>query len=606
MIRMVNAQKHKTGAHTLLNEYANYMSPQEFWFKLLFYSNATTKFYPTGKSGRRYDCINFNNYTKQVELQTWKISTKKDKEGESYLDTAKPVLGCEIVGIKRIENSIIPSANPKYVFEYIPTGRNNVVSITATTMKELQDKIKEQIGIPLNSSYPYVLNQIVAFFTRNNLIETSSVAPVGGIFELDGELKRFDYDLNEIQPTFNKTKLLSGLELLMQIRDIIPTDNDKFGAIIRAAILLPFTHVLKQHGHMARYLCLIGSGKTLKSTIAELLINLYNPTRKSSKDGNIFSAGSFASEYQVGIKFGISGYPAVVNECGKAFQDDNIVEILKSAIESNIARSTADGTYYSYNSLIFTSNPDIKQSDAMIRRCQLFYFAPSERASEDDIDKLADLLNRSGVNSRFVELNEIGQFVFSFIHNNLHLLDELSTEELEIHIVEELEKETGIDLDWMKQDVKEDNNTIIEEIDNEVLADFLQEIKKVYNFHFRTFDYTAKDAETNLYTTKPVAFTKTELVSIASRGLCPFIVYNDKEDKIFIVGNRVKQFFTDTQQKVVSNGQLYDEFLIFKEYYDVEKTQMMIGGKRYRGIICDPILIVDLLNNTLRGDYGDE
>lgn len=597
--------KKQTGARHIYDEYASHLeSAQEFWIKRFKYTHNITKYHPNGQTGKKYDCIVENPYTKQIELHKIRVKSNKDGSFEDYTDEVKPVLGLEIVDIERIQNSIVPSANDTFRFSYIASGRMNIQTIEGSTLKEIQDKLRSQIGLVLSSSFGYVFNQIVAFYTRNNLIKVSKTAPVAGIFEIDGVLRRFDYNLNEIKPTYDKQKLINALDLLEQIRDILPTDDNKFGAIIADGLLLPFSFVLKQHGNQIRYQILLGAGKTGKSSIGELEVNLYNPTRINSVSGNIFNAGQFASEWQVGTKFGISSYVVCINEVAKAFNDENIVEILKSAIETPIARATNDGTYYSYSSLIMTSNVDLPQTDAMVRRSSTYYFTPAERLSEDDIDALADLLNVSGTNSRFTELAPIGDFVFTFLHNNMDLFDTLNTDELKIRVIEEIEKETGKNLDWCKQDVKEDNKVVIDELDADTLAEFTQEVKNIYNNSFRNYsNYDYNDDDGMYYKTLP--FLDTKLISLISRGAIPFLAFDNKNDKIFIVGHRVKDFFAKRHQKIVTNKQLAEEFEIFNKQYEVEEGRMTVDGKYHRGLKCDVELIVDLLNNEIDIDNDD-
>lgn len=597
-----DSNKKQAGAKTIYDEYAcSLESAQEFWFKRFKFTHNTTKYFPNGRTGKKYDCIVENPYTKQIELH--KMKTKKNKDGsfEEYTDEVKPVLGLEIVDIERIQNSIVTSANDTFRFSYIASGRRNIQTIEGSTLKGIQDKLRSQIGIVLSSTFGYVFNQIIAFYTRNNLIKVSKIAPVGGIFEIDGKLRRFDYDLNEVSPKYDKQKLIKALDLLEEIRDILPTDESKLGSIIADGLLLPFSFVLKQHGNMVKYLLLLGAGKTWKSTVAEMLINFYNPTRINSISGNLFNAGAFASEYQVGTKFGISSYAICINEVAKAFNDENIVEILKSAIETHIARATNDGVYYSYSTLIMTSNVDLPQTDAMVRRSNTYYFTPVERLSEDDIDNLAELLNVSGTNSRFTELAPIGDFVFAFLHNNADLFKTLNMDELKIRIIEQIEKETDKDLDWWKQDVKEDNKTVIEELDADTLADFLKEIKDIYNYNFRNYNnYDYNDDDGMYYKTLP--FSDTKLVSLISRGAIPFLAYDNNDDTIFIIGHRVKDFFAKRHQKIVTNKQLFEEFEGFEDQYMIADDRMRVDGKQYRGLRCDVELIVDLLNNDTAED----
>lgn len=600
-----NHEKNIGAMYIFENHASDLMTAQQYWFKRFRYTNNITRIFPNGQKGTKWDAIVLNPYNKQIEVEKWKVKKGKDGESIDYIDEVKPVLGIEIVDIERIQNSVIPSANDTFRLSYIPSGRNKIQKIEANTLKELYDKLKSQIGVALNSGFSYTFNQLIAFYTRNNLIKVSKIAPVAGIFEIDGVLRRFDYDLNEIEPKYDKQKLINAWSLLEEVRDIINVDVNKFGAIIADGLLLPFYFVLKNHGNMVKYQLMLGAGKTWKSSIAELEINLYNPARINSVSGNIFNAGQFSSEYQVGTKFGISSYPVVINEVAKAFNDENIIEILKSAIETPIARATNDGVYHSYSTLIMTSNADLPQTDAMVRRCNTYYFNKSERLSEDDITALAELLNKNGTNSRFTELSPIGDFVFTFLHENMGLFDTLNTDDLKIRVIEEIEKETGKDLTWCKQDVKEDNNVVIDELDADTLANFTQEIKTIYNYNFRNYhDYEYKDDEGMQYNT--LAFSDTNLVALISRGTIPFLAYDSKVDKIFIIGHRVKEFFSKKYNKVVTNKQLIEEFEPFSNTYEVYESQMRIDGKSHRGVRCDVELIIDLLNNDIREPKYDE
>lgn len=347
---------------------------------------------------------------------------------------------------------------------------------------------------------------------------------------------------------------------------------------------------------MRKYLNLLGVGKSWKTGLAELNVNLYSPS-KNTTNGNIFVAGSASSPYQFGRLFGLGSDAVVINECATIFTDPELVEIMKSAVDSDIARDTHDATYHSYGSIIFTSNVDMEMKDAIVRRSDIFYFHPSERLSEDDISKLADLLNETGTNSRLSELNEIGQFIFTFLHDNVNLFDECQTsDDFEFKLVEALENETGKDLDWLKQSVSEDTEELIEEIDNETISDFLGEIKKQYNYYHRNL-INAEYTDTNGMYYKPLMFSAVNLVTLVSRGMINFLVYDSNCDEIFIISSRLKSFFAK-QGKLVTAKQIYEELEKITEDGLVRERRMKVEGKYVRGVGVDVDLLIDLLNNN--------
>ena len=595
-----NDKEAQTGGRTLYDEYAkDIYSPKEFWFKMVYFTNSNVFFYPTGKRGSSYKKIMLNNREHQVEIENWGVS----KKGNDYIKSAEPVLGFQILNIKRIRNPIIDDAPETYELSYIPTGQNKVKTLVGQTMKDIEDGLKQEVGLILHGQYKTIFNQIVVHFSKINFIDTTVGSSVPGIFNIDGEIRRFDYNKNEVLPKYNKDDLIGAIELLNQIKDVFPTNTDKLGHICRIGLLLPFYHILKSNGHIAKFLILAQAGGTLKSTISEMIVNFYNPSKTTTKQANIFNGGQFSSAYQVGSKFGISSYPFIVNEPATALQDQDIIEILKSAIESDVARVTHDASYYSYSTAILSTNVDIQQSDAFLRRSNVFYFNASERATEEDIEKIAELLNNNRINDRFTELSAIGDFCFTYLAENKHLFEEMTVEDLELHLVDKLEEVTGADLSWMKEDAKEDTISAIEEIDDEVLDAFLQEIKDCYNNTFRVYTTIELDEDENV--SIPNAFSKEGLITIITRGICSILDYNPNSDTIIISGNKLKNFFKREYNKIVTSASFYEELLPFADDYEIEKGRFYINKKTVRGIRVQPELIIDLLNNDIRDEENE-
>lgn len=592
--------KPQTGGRTLYDDYAKDVYPaKEFWFKIIAYTDSDVWFSPTGTRGKSYLKINLQNSENQVVVESW----AKNKKGEEYLKSVRPVLGFQIRNIKRIRNPIIEDAPETYEMQYIPAGQQKVKKLVGSNMKDIEDGLKKEVGLILDSNYKMIFNQIIVHLSKINFIDTTVGSSVPGIFNIDGEIRRFDYNKNEVLPKYNKEDLIGAVELLNQIKDVFPTDTDKLGNICRIGLLLPFYHILKSNGHIAKFLILAQAGGTLKSTISEMIVNFYNPSKTTTKQANIFNGGQFSSAYQVGNKFGISSYPFIVNEPATALQDQDIIEILKSAIESDVARVTHDASYYSYSTAILSTNVDIQQSDAFLRRSNVFYFNASERATEEDIARIAELLNKNRINDRFQELSPIGDFCFTYLAENKHLFEEMTVEALELHLVDKLEEVTSADLSWMKNDAKEDTISAIEEIDDEVLEAFLQEIKDCYNNTFRV--YTTIELDENENVSLPNAFNKEGLITIITRGICSILDYNPNSDAIIISGNKLKNFFKRRYNKIVTSSSFYEELLPYADDYEIGKGRFYHNKKQIRGIRVEPELIIDLLNNDLRDDENE-
>ena len=595
-----NDAEKQTGGRTVY-KYAKkvYPNPQEFWFKLIYWTLGNTKYFPVGRKGSSYYAIVFNNKEHQIEVHNFHV-TKKGV----FLKSAEPILGFEIKQIKRIENPVIKNAPPLYELYYTPTGTNKVCCVSGETMKDIEDQIKQEVGIILSGRWKTIFNQIITHFSKINFLSTSNTCSIPGIFKLDGQIRRFDFDNEEVQVGFDLDKLKSAVTLLGEIKEAFPTKPEKLGHLCRIALVFPFYHILKEQGHLMKYLFLGGAGGSLKSTTAELLLSFYNPVVKVGKKANVYSAGSFSSPYQVGLKFGISSYGFVVNEPATALHNEDIGEILKSSIETDISRSTHDATYYSYSSAIFASNVDIPQDDANLRRYNVFYYQNNERAGEEHLREIANLLNNMKINDRFEELQPIGDFVFTYIANNQNVLTEFSIENLELHLVDKIEEVTKIDLSWMKHDGKEESYIdVIAEVDTEVLSSFVQYVADCYNKVFVTYKMNTTEHKT---IKSPVFFDKDGIVTLAQRGLCPLLGYDTKRDLIQIKGTEIKKFYQKNYMQLVTPARFYEEFSDFKGAYDVKISRFYIQGKQHRGVVFEPELLVDLLNNELRDGVLDE
>ena len=597
-----NDAERQTGGKTCYEQYAKkvYPNSQEWWIKLIYWTFGNVELFPVGKTGTSYYGIELNRREHIIQVNYYGVSRK----GKEYRKSSEPVLGFEIKQVRRIENPVIPNAPSYYELQYIPTGTNKVITITGETMKEIEEQIKQQVGVVLSGKWKQIFNQIIVHFSKINFLSTDSSCSIPGIFKLDGEIRRFNFDNEEVSKGFDLYKLINAVSLLNEIKDAFPTKPEKLGHLCRIALLFPFYHILKEQGHLMKYLFLGGAGGSLKSTTAEMLLSFYNPVVKVGKKANVYSAGSFSSPYQVGLKFGISSYGFVVNEPATALNSEDIGEILKSSIETDVSRSTHDATYYSYSSAIFASNTDIKQDDATIRRYNVFYYQNSERAGEAHLKVIANLLNDKKINDRFNELQAIGDFVFTYIANNPNTLNEMSVEELELYMVSKLEEITEIDLDWMKLEGKEESYIdVIQETDASVLADFVQYVAECYNKVFVTYKMNTTEQGTFK---QPALFDKDGIITLASRGLCPLIGYKSKGNKIIIKGTEIKKFYSKQFAQLVSTNRFFEELSDFAEVYDVKIGRFYVQGKQHRGILLEPELLVDLLNDDLREGAYDE
>ena len=311
-----------------LHEEVN-IAPKEFYAKLLFYTNECFMIYPNGVDANKYEEIVFDHNENRIYLNKYKyFKGNKHEKGRHKIDERKNLFGFNVIKMQKIPNPIIKDAPTLYKFYMIESGTHKIQTLSGTSFENIEKDIRNRGLIYGTKSYLY---QIKDFFNLTKLTDTSIKCYVPGIFEIDGEIVRIDYDLNEVPARYDKDALVEAVQLLCKIRDVYPTDSDKLGNILRLGFIMPFSKIMERHGRFIKYIYLGGKGGTLKTSMGEIIINFYNPSDETSNMANIYGGSGFDTPFRVGEKFGKSGYGFVVNETDIAFHSADCIQIMKRA-----------------------------------------------------------------------------------------------------------------------------------------------------------------------------------------------------------------------------------------------------------------------------------
>jgi hypothetical protein len=276
-------------------------------------------------------------------------------------------------------------------------------------LEEIIEKLKT-VGLVYNKkSIDDVITAILnAFINKKKaIIKVQIEAP--GFYLVNGKITPIKI---EIKP-YNMEQLKSALLLLNDLADNwFSKVKTNFATAIKWGVIAPFNYMYKQQGKWIPWLYLFGASKTGKTTIGEIILSIWGLGYEYKKSG-----ANIDTIPRIGEVLSQSTFPVLINEPGNALMKEDIVETLKSSIESTIARGKFVRGYYrdiqAFASLVFTSNVIYPRDDALARRLILLSFSFGERVEGEREKEFI-----SKIKPMFSNLKALGDFVMNYIINN--------------------------------------------------------------------------------------------------------------------------------------------------------------------------------------------
>lgn len=588
------------GGNSLYQTYIEPMGiPRDIFFgRIAFLSGGKFLFYPSGQSAGTFKRIEFDQYHNRVNVATCGF----DKDNNIVTRSITNELNIIITRVEEQINPLRPEDARNYVVYYVHGQDTEESSVSGTKFTDIFNDILNRVGVVGGSGARYTINNIITRYRELGLVDKVETSPIPGIMYVNNELRR--YDINGEQVDIKYVNPSKALALLDEIKKIIPWEDSKFGHVVRAGLGLPFRQVFREFGIPSRYLLLGGEGGSYKSTCAELLLNLYEDVYLAGPNANVFSAGDVSTEYRLGDKYSRSLNGFVVNEIGTMINDPSLLEILKAAIEGVVARQTHDDTYYSYQTAIFTANVDLPNNSAFLRRTESFYMHEQDRITPTIERKLRNLLNIKGQkNIRFKELRAIGDFCVYTIKENLEKLESMTLEDVRFFLVDELQKETDIDLSYLKAIEYDQQEALEEEVDSVIMSGLIRYISDIYNKDPSSSTMKMIPEEDSKGRFKPFAEEKLDrLVRQRKLHIFEICIFEDKEYYL-LTQKGIREIYKNTENIMMTIQGVWGELKQYQGRYDIgEPKQRRLQNYRVdraRGILLTSNFIIDLLNNDI-------
>ena len=586
------------GGRRFYNDFCrDIISSDYFWGKLILLMGGNYQFYVGNRSAKQVNEIVLNREKGKVFLNSY---VEMENDFGPYLDLSKSkeIAGFCPIGIERITNPLNPY-EAKIVLHCV--SKLGDITVEAENAEELLSSLKSMNGARLNHfHFSDVIHHIINKFFELDLVLESEKSFVSGVFIHNRELLRFNEDGDMVpiaEPSSDE--IAKAFSLIKNVLDVLPHDNLEIGLLIRKSLLIPFGLYYKSHGRQIRYICISGTGGTGKSTLGELCLSIYQPIIRAGDFKNVVGGSSFDSSFKIGNLLSKSSYGVLVNEPDTAFEKDYLKEILKNSTTDIISREAGGKKFPAYQSPIFAANVTLPSEPEFLRRIVQFNFTPKYEITEGVKQSLAQILNVNGVqNKNFELLNVIGDYIIWFLANNLNLLDELSIEDLELRLVDELESKSRCDLSFMKMRESDEDylNLFADESQYDNVMDIFR--RSLRDMYTRNKIYVSNSNLKDVSKT----FDENILIQLIKMGVYDYLTLIKADESYIVIKDKESNdLFKFNGKHGISGRKFYEEYL--REYeseygeFDNNNHATLDGGKR--GTKVPKSFILDFMNGEI-------
>jgi hypothetical protein len=321
----------------------------------------------------------------------------------------------------------------KYQVKWETATRPKPLIIGPASIDEILGRLRAEGSVVNSRLAGDILNAVIEGFIRRKkaVIKHEFEAP-GFYWVKDEEGERIvavNYEVEE--PKLGELReALVFLDVLT--REWFGRVQDRFVTVIKWWILAPFNYAIKQMSNSNSYIQALyqyGPPNTRKSTINMIGTSLwgFRYPEVTNRDGEV---PGHALDSPPRMEFWLSRgtFPVSVKEPRPVFEDANMVEMLKSAIEGLIARGKYKAGGYVLSPalapLSFTSNSYVPRDVALVgkRLYVITYFASEALNPEKEGDRVLMKRFESEVLPRLSVLKAVGQYVVSRVIENPGLL----------------------------------------------------------------------------------------------------------------------------------------------------------------------------------------
>lgn len=343
-----------------------------------------------------------------------------DMNGNSYRDIVINAYPQSIV----IHDSPLDDIGRTFSIRWISKTSQRVFDTNRQTIKEIETYLEDAGWVITPRRLKGILAAVISIAVTYNLATIKNEIDNPGVyFDKNTEkIKLINYNVHE--PTQNEVE--NALNLINQLADFFRGHEIKMGTILKWGLMSIFGYATKQAGGAwMPWLYLYGKAGSGKTTLA--LINLF--VYGTPNEDNNIGGSSFDTVARVGNRVSQSTLPIIVNEPEGALNKPSVAGMVKSAIESTVARGKYSGRQYknipSFTEVMITANNELPDGDALRRRFMIILFTHSEKKSTGEKKRFEEQFHiKSPRHSPLNKLKGLSNYFIWEIKNNPEFLVE--------------------------------------------------------------------------------------------------------------------------------------------------------------------------------------
>jgi hypothetical protein len=369
--------------------------------------------------------------------------------------------------------------------------------------------------------------------------------------------------------------------------------------VIKWWVVAPFSYIVKQQGSFIPWLYQYGPPNTGKSTANLVGANIWG--FRYSLMGNDYEipGSSIDTPATLGRWLEAGTFPIAVREPKTVFEKDELVEMMKSAVEGLYSRGRhRGGRYELYNafaSMSFTSNSYIPRKQGLIdKRLYVISYSYTEAFKPEKLED-NEKINRFEVEvkPRLCILKALGRFIAKRVIENPALLKGVSWIghtwfEFSEKMLEDAFKAVGIEPpEWIRLRHRVTTiEDVYEDLRESIRVALLEEIEDAYVKHVGRVAVEANN-ELRIYDRGELS-RRQRIDMVIKKGYTPWLLYRRGNDEVVIS--------TAVLGILRKKGVEVDDLKSIAELLEWEyRKDVKVGGKNRAGVLVPRERFIEFL-----------
>ena len=307
------------------------------------------------------------------------------------------------------------------------------------SIEEIVAHLKEKPGYIVSTyGVAEALTAIIGAFKDDGTLIVDKSVDFEGFYFHDGDIHISKIDFDKKHPVRTIEECLSCIEYLeerakFQIWDYKGRKIDRrnlLASAIQWTIAAPFNFAIKQITNKKYYqkaFDMTGERDGGKSGLSQEMLNIHGNHTDQKEVDSIYSlaTGSMNTEAKFGKGVSKTTYPIEISEFGTVEsygRNENLVEIVKTAVEGLIVRRGKDGGRYdapfaSCSPFILNGNPFISKKGEIIKRLHVAKFSEEDRHDRSPTSPFNKFQDNNGY-----KIKILGDWTIRYILENKHEL----------------------------------------------------------------------------------------------------------------------------------------------------------------------------------------